>query len=212
METSHRRRFGVVYGIEVVGGWIEGRSSRRELCSRDAGNAGAGIDRVWPWGVEIGIDAAKAGLIAFPHMADWVAGDGVDRRSRQDLYRPRQVESLNHTYIGGCACDLRRGVSGRCKQGKNRKNQYRAQRCPPLEPKVEWSFPSWGGARSQTPHLFGLLAFLRKVVVRLAKPIKCIAAGFRKGGCAPRPCGVEYVQEMTGEKLCWLSTSRAENP
>ena len=101
MEAANRRWLGVVYGIEVVGGWIEGRSSRREPRSRDTGNTGAGVDCIWPWGVEIRIDAAKAGLIAFPHVADWFASGGADRRSRQDLYRPGQVESLNHTYIGG---------------------------------------------------------------------------------------------------------------
>lgn len=119
MEASHRRRFGVVHCIKIVRGWIEGRSSRRELRSRHRGNTGARVDRIWPWGVEIRIDAAKAALIAFPHMPDGVAGDGADRRTRQDLYSPRQVELLNHSYIGDCAADLRRSASARQGDEKN---------------------------------------------------------------------------------------------
>ena len=211
MEASHRRRFGVVHGIESVGGWIECCSSRRKVHSGDLGNAGAGVDRIWPWGVDIRIDAAKSGLIAFPQMPDWVASDGADRRSRQDLYPPWQVESLNHTYIGGCAGNLRGGASGRCKQGKNRKNENRTPRCPTLELKAEWNYPCCGCDNCQTPHHLGI-TFPPEGFIHCKKTLTDFVEGRRKGGGAPRPCRKLSLSEVTGGKLCRLPTSQRTDP
>ena len=123
MQASNRLRFGIVYSVEIVIGRIKRRSSRCECHSCDTGYARAGIDCEWSWGIKIRIHSAKAGLITLPDVPNGRASGRTDRRSRKDLYPPRQVESINNAckrwrWRSRVGYGLRRSTSD-CERGKN---------------------------------------------------------------------------------------------